>query len=358
MIINDLLLEGFRNYRNQKIEFSDKINLFVGDNAQGKTNIIEAIYICSYSKTYRTPKDIDVINFESDYYRITLNFIDNEIERNIEIFLDKNSNKQIKIDGVKVKKYSDIIGELPIVIFSPDDLNIVKGSPADRRKFIDLICCQISKSYTIHLQEYNKCLKIKNNILKDSEKIKNIEYIKVLNEKMSKDIKVISDLRKRVINELEKYAKEIGKRITDGKEEFNMEYISDFDSKNEDEILEILNSHIQIDIYRKNSVKGIQKDDIIFYINGFDAQKYGSQGQARTVLLTLRLANMEIIKEVKNTMPILLLDDIMSELDNNRVKYLFDYIKDYQSIITTTDDFLVSDMENVKVMKIFNGSLK
>ena len=352
MIIKKLKLEGFRNYLNQEINFNDKVNIFVGDNAQGKTNIIEAIYVCSYSKTYRTLKDIDTINFDRDYYRITIDYEIDDVNNTIEVYLDRNGRKQIKLNEIKVKKFSDIIGEIPIVIFSPDDLNIVKGTPADRRKFIDLICCQISKSYTIHLQEYTKLLKIKNNILKDENKIKDIEYLKVINENMAKHIINICDLRKRVINELERKGIIIHSKLTDNSELLKLEYISDFVDKSEEEILENLNEHIKIDILRKSAVKGIQKDDIVFYINDKETIKYGSQGQARTVLLTLRLANFEILKDVKKTKPVLLLDDIMSELDNNRVEYLFEYIKDYQSVITTTDLDGIKNYENIKVNKI------
>ena len=353
MIIKSLKLEGFRNYINQEIDFNDKINIFVGDNAQGKTNIIESIYVCSYTKTYRTQKDIDTINFNTDYYRITLNYeLDGE-KNNLEVFLDRSGRKQIKLNEIKVKKFSEVIGEVPIVIFSPDDLNVVKGSPADRRKFIDLICCQISKSYTIHLQEYTKLLKLKNSILKDDNSIKDLEYIKILNENMSKHIYNICNLRKRVILELERKGIIIQKQLTNDKEILKLEYISDYINSSKEEILKNLNEHINIEIMRKSAVKGVQKDDIIFYINDKEVEKYGSQGQARTVLLTLKLANFEILKEVKKTSPVLLLDDIMSELDNNRVEYLFRYIKDYQSIITTTDLEGINNFENVKVNKIF-----
>lgn len=358
MIINKIKLEYFRNYINEEIVLDKNINLFVGDNAQGKTNIIESIYMCAFTKTYRTQKDTDTINMNQDYFRITMNYTVENVEKSIEIFLDKFGHKQIKIDDIKQKKISDIVGDIPIIIFTPDDLNIIKGSPSDRRRFIDIICCQISKSYTIHIQEYNKYLKIKNTLLKDDIDNSKIEYIKILNENMAKHIKFIVDFRKRVITELERCSINIQKELTNGNEILNLKYISDFIDKSHNEILDILNEHIKIDIYRKNTVKGIQKDDIEFYINDLSVYKYGSQGQARTVLLTLKLANFEILKEVKGTNPVLLLDDIMSELDNTRIKYLFNYIKDYQSVITTTDDEPIKDAKNIKIVKIINGSLK
>ncbi len=358
MLINKIKLEGFRNYINEEINLDKNINLFVGDNAQGKTNIIESVYMCAFTKTYRTLKDTDTINLNQDYFRITMDYQNENENKVIEFFLDKKGHKQLKIDDIKVKKISSVVGDIPIVIFTPDDLNIIKGSPADRRKFLDIICCFISKSYTVHIQEYNKYLKIKNTVLKDEIDSSKIEYIKILNENMSKHIKFIVDFRKRVIGQLKKHSIKIQKELTNNNEQLNIEYVTDFEDKSESEILNILDEHIKIDIYRKNSVKGVQKDDIEFYINDLSAQKFGSQGQARTVLLTLKLANFEILKEVKNTNPILLLDDIMSELDNNRIRYLFEYIKDYQSIITTTDEGTLKDIKNIKISKISNGHLQ
>ncbi len=358
MIIKKIKLEGFRNYIYQDIDLTNNINLFVGDNAQGKTNIIESVYMCAFFKTYRNKRDIETINFEKDYSRITINYEVENVEKVLEFFLDKEGHKQVKIDDIKQGRISSIIGDIPIVIFSPDDINIIKDAPADRRKFIDLICCQISKSYTIHIKEYEKYLKMKNSLLKQDLNSEQINYLKILNENMSKHIKFIVDFRKRVINELERYGVVIQKELTSGSETLKMKYISDFIDKSEEEILDILNEHINIDIYRKSTVKGVQKDDIEFYINDLMVEKYCSQGQARTVLLTLKLANFEILKVVKKTDPILLLDDIMSELDNNRIKYLFNYINNSQSIITTTDESFIKDFKNVKVRKIVNGSLK
>ncbi len=356
MYINKLELENFRNYEQQKVNLINGINLFLGDNAQGKTNIIEAIYICSFGKSYRTLKDNELIEFGKEYCRINLEYVKNNNDFTTSFFIDNLNRKQIKNNEIKIKKIADYVGEIPIVIFSPESLDVVKGSPAKRRNFIDMICCQLSKSYIIYHQEYMKCLKIKNSILKEDYIDNN--YVEVLHEKMSKYIKDIVDYRKKVIDLLNKYSIEIQKKLTDGKEEINIIYNTDFLNMNEDEIKKYLDDHLYIDKLRKSAIKGIQRDDLEIYINEKEVSKFGSQGQKRTALLTLKLANFELLKELKQEIPILLLDDIMSELDSKRINFLLKYIENYQSIITTTEDTFVKDISNIKIYKVSNGGLE
>lgn len=356
MYINKLELENFRNYKEQKVDLINGINLFLGDNAQGKTNIIEAIYICAFGKSYRTLKDNELIEFGKEYCRINLEYIKNNNIFTTSFFIDSLNRKQIKNNGIKIRKIADYVGEIPIVIFSPESLDVVKGSPAKRRNFIDMICCQISKSYIIYHQEYMKCLKIKNSILKEDYIDDN--YIEVLHEKMSKYIKDIVQYRKKIIELLNKYSIDIQRKLTDGQENINIVYNTDFLDMNEDEIKKYLDEHLYIDKLRKSSIKGIQRDDLEIYINEKEVSKFGSQGQKRTALLTLKLANFELLKELKDEIPILLLDDIMSELDSKRINFLLKYIENYQSIITTTEDTFVKDISNIKIYKVSNGGLE
>lgn len=356
MYINKLELENFRNYKEQKVDLINGINLFLGDNAQGKTNIIEAIYICAFGKSYRTLKDNELIEFGKEYCRINLEYIKNNNIFTTSFFIDSLNRKQIKNNEIKIKKIADYVGEIPIVIFSPESLDVVKGSPAKRRNFIDMICCQISKSYIIYHQEYMKCLKIKNSILKEDYIDDN--YIEVLHEKMSKYIKDIVQYRKKIIELLNKYSIDIQRMLTDGQENINIVYNTDFLDMNENEIKKYLDDHLYIDKLRKSSIKGIQRDDLEIYINEKEVSKFGSQGQKRTALLTLKLANFELLKELKGEIPILLLDDIMSELDSKRINFLLKYIENYQSIITTTEDTFVKDISNIKIYKVSNGGLE
>lgn len=355
MYIKNIELENFRNYNKQKIDLINGINLFVGDNAQGKTNIIESVYLSAIGKSYRTIKDVEVINFEKDYCRIILNYNKLDINKKIELFINNLNKKIIKQDEVKIGKLSEHVGEILIVIFSPDSLDIVKGSPAKRRNFLDMICSQISKSYYINLQEYMKCLKIKNSLLKNGNIDK--EYIFVLHEKMSEYIFNIVNYRKIIIDKLLEKSKVIQNNLTKNTEDINLIYISDFINLEKNEIKKILDNYLEIEVIRKISLKGIQRDDIGIFVNDKEVSKYGSQGQNRTALLTLKLANFELLREENNENPILLLDDIMSELDSNRIRFLLDYIKDYQSIITTTDASFAKNAENTIIYKVKNGEI-
>lgn len=355
MYIKNIKLSNFRNYDFQEIELINGINLFVGDNANGKTNIIESIYLSAFGKSYRTNKDTELINFDNEFSRVETEYIKNDINKKIEVFVDNNNKKYIKQDEIKVKKLSDHVGELLIVIFSPDSLDIVKGAPAKRRSFLDMICSQISTSYFINLQEYLKCLKLKNSLLKNGNIDK--DYIFILHEKMSEYIFNICNYRKNIIEKLLKKACVIENNLTDFKENINLEYISDFTNLNKEEIKKILEEHLNIEIMRKSSVKGIQRDDILILVNDKEVSKYGSQGQNRTALLTLKLANFELLMEEKEQVPILLLDDIMSELDSNRISFLLKYIKEYQSIITTTDASFAKNAENILIKSVKDGKV-
>ena len=356
MKLNKLTLTNFRNYETQQIEFIDGINLFVGNNAQGKTNIIEAIYIMAFGKSYRTIKDEEIVKFNSNYSKIIIDYEKNYINNEVEYKINELNRKSILKNGVRVKKISDYVGEIPIVIFSPDSLDIVKGSPAKRREFINMISSQISKSYILYHFEYMKCLKLKNNALKKDYVDR--EYIKVLNEKMSVYIEKIVDFRSRIINKILEKATLIEKELTNFKEEINLKYDTDFLGLKSEEIKNVLDKYLDIEIIKKTSLKGIQKDDLIIYINDVEVSKYGSQGQNRTALLALKLADFEVLKEVKKENPILLLDDIMSELDKNRISYMLKYIENYQSIITSTDSSFAKDVQNIKISKVFNGTLE
>lgn len=356
MKLNELKIKNFRNYNEEHIEFINGINLFVGNNAQGKTNIIESIYMCAFGKSYRTTKDTEIIKFDKEFCNIELNYEKNNTFNNIKLNLNKINKKEITKNCIKINKISDHVGDILVVIFSPDSLDIVKGAPGKRRAFIDMICCQLSKSYLIIHQEYMKCLKLKNILLKKD--IIDKEYIYVLHEKMSDYILKIVNFRNQTIGKLLEKAKNIELSLTDGKENIDIEYISDFINLNKYEIKKYLDDHLYIDILRKSSVKGIQRDDINIYINNMEVGKYGSQGQNRTALLTLKLADFEVLKDEKEDRPILLLDDIMSELDSTRINYLLKYIENYQSIITTTDSSFVENVDNIQILKVLNGRLE
>lgn len=359
MYLQKLKLDSFRNYDNLELEFDNNINVFVGNNAHGKTNILESIYISSITKSYRTVKDTECISFNKEYFSNKHIYIDdNNIKIDVEVYLDNNGTKQIKENGIKVSKYSDFIGKIPLVVFSPDNMNVIKGSPSNRRRFLDILISQISKKYVIYLQEYNKLIKLKNNILKLEKENIDINYLNIIDEKIAEKIEYISTKRSEYVNKVENSGKKTQEELSKGTECLKLEYISDFKSKNKEEVLNILLKSRENDIFRKTSNKSIAHDDLLIFVNDKEVNKFGSQGQNRTALLSLKLAEFEILKEIKETVPIILLDDVFSELDKGRINYLIEYLKNYQVFITTTEIDSIKSIDDKTIFKVQNGTVE
>lgn len=359
MYVTNLKLVNFRNYQELVLELDKNVNVFFGNNAAGKTNILEAIYMTAITKSYRTVKENEVIKFGESYSNIFVNYVD-KLDRNskIQLYIDDNSKKKIKEDDIDIKRASDIIGKYNVVIFSPESLDIIKGSPKNRRKFIDVLLSQISKAYLLKLQEYNKVLAIKNSLLKnDSDKIDK-DYLDILDEKLADYIKYIIEERKKIIERINIYASKIQNDLTSNKEDIYVKYVSDFLGMDKEEIIGELKRNRFQDLLKKSSTKGVQRDDFEVYINNLEVKIYGSQGQNRTALLTLKLSELEILKDEKEDTPILLLDDVLSELDNNRIEYLLKYIKPYQTVITTTEIDTLKPLCNISFYKVLNGSVE
>lgn len=359
MYLQKLQLTNFRNYENLELEFSKNVNVFVGNNAHGKTNILESIYLSSITKSYRTNKDIECINFESEYFRTNHTYLDDKDSKiEVEVYLDKSNKKQIKENGVKINKYSDFIGRVPLVIFSPDNMDIVKGSPKNRRKFLDILISQLSRSYVICLQEYNKLLNLKNNLLKQEKTKVDLTYLDILDEKLAEKIEYIMLYRTKYVDNVENYAIKIQKSLSKDEEKLKLKYTSDFFGKNREEIKNILMNSRENDFFRKTSNKGIGHDDILIFVNDKEVSVFGSQGQNRTALLSMKLAEFEILKEEKDNVPIILLDDVFSELDRGRINFLIEYVSKYQVFITTTEIESINNIENKEIFKIKNGTVE
>lgn len=359
MYLQKLQLTNFRNYENLELEFSKNVNVFVGNNAHGKTNILESIYLSSITKSYRTNKDIECINFESEYLRTNHIYIDDKDSKiDVEVYLDKLNKKQIKENGVKINKYSEFIGQVPLVVFSPDNMDIVKGSPKNRRKFLDILISQLSRSYVICLQEYNKLLNLKNNLLKQDKTKVDVTYLDILDDKLAEKIEYIMLSRVKYVDNVEKYATNIQKSLSKDEENLKLKYTSDFLGKNREEIKNILINSRENDFLRKTSNKGIGHDDILIFVNDKEVATFGSQGQNRTALLSMKLAEFEILKEEKDNVPIILLDDVFSELDRGRINFLIDYVSKYQVFITTTEIESIDNIENKEIFKIQNGTVE
>ena len=347
MYINKIKLNNFRNYDEQEIELEPNINIFYGDNAQGKTNIIESIFISSIGKSFRTNKENELIKFNKDFSSIYIEYEKSDRQGNIRINI--SNKKEIFINGVKIKKLSELLGKINTVIFTPDDINILKGGPQNRRRFLDIMISQLKPNYMHNLNLYLKTLEQRNNYLRQiREENKNENMLEIWDEKLSEYAVNIYNYRKEFIDKINNKIKNIHNEITENKEEIEIDYIAE--SKNKEEYLSLLKQRRKLDIIKGFTTKGIHRDDFVIYINNKRLDIYGSQGQHRTAILSLKLSELNIIEDEIGEKPILLLDDFMSELDEKRRKNFLENIKDTQVIITCTDKL---ELDNIKY-KIYN----
>ncbi len=365
MIVKSIKLKNFRNFSELNIDLNNILNIFIGDNGQGKTNLLESIYLCSIGKTFKLNSENDLIKFGQNSFEVEI-LINKEngsniVSKVINITYVKNQKRIVKINGVKLEKNSELIGLLNNVIFTPDDLKIIKGSPIERRKFINIDISQIKPKYKYLLKNYKKVITGRNNILKDITNNSNRDVLSIWNDYLIDIGSEIIFYRKEYIKNLKHYAALIYANISDNKENFELLYkcdIGNVDNLSKNEIKEIfrekINKSIENEIFRKNSLYGPHKDDIIIKINDKDFKYFGSQGQQRSAVLAIKLAEIEIIKNEIGEYPILLLDDVLSELDNKRKNFLINYIKNIQTIITSTDDNDLKDLVKNNDKKIFH----
>ena len=354
MYIKRIELKNYRNYDQLNLELDKYTNILYGNNAQGKTNILESIYIASTTKSHKSSKDKEIINFNSDESHICLYLDKKGIEYKIDMHLRKNKSKSISINGVLIKKASELMGISNVIIFSPENLNIIKNGPSERRRFIDMELCQINKLYVYNLINYNKILIQRNNLLKNKYEEGFYDLLDILDEQLLSYGSEIIKIREEFINKLNNIIKDIHSEISGGLENIELLYdpdvsIDNFKSK--------LISNRNKDIDYKNTSVGPHRDDIIFDVNGIDIRKYGSQGQQRTAALSLKLSEIEIIKNEVKDSPILLLDDVLSELDSSRQNCLLKKIGDIQTIITCTglDEFINNRFNINRVYKVNGG---
>ena len=360
MYIQSLELKNFRNYKKLNIEFDNGTNILYGNNAQGKTNILEAIYLSATSKSHRGSKDKEIINFGENESHIKIIVSKNDVPVRIDMHIRKNKSKGIAINGIPIKKISELFGIINVVFFSPEDLSIIKNGPAARRRFIDLELCQLDKIYVYNLMNYNKILVQRNQLLKDL----NYYYDKDLYNTL--DIwdmqlgeygsKIISR-RTSFIEELNEVIYGIHRNITNGKEELIIKYEPNIFGNN---LYDELKSNRDKDIKYKTTSVGPHRDDIGFFDRDIDLKKFGSQGQQRTAALSLKLSEIELVKSIIKDKPILLLDDVMSELDSNRQTQLLDSLYNVQTVITCTGlDELVQNRFNIdNIYKVVEGTVE
>lgn len=357
MIIKSLKLANFRNYSELDICFDKGTNILYGDNAQGKTNILEAIYLCGTTKSHKGSKDREIIRFNQDDSHIRSIILKNNIEYKIDIHLRKNKTKGIAINGIPIKKAIELFGIVNFVFFSPEDLNIIKSGPSERRRFIDLELCQLDKLYLYNLTKYNKIINQRNKLLKDiafHDELRNTLSVWDL-QLTNYGIKII-ERRRAFVEQINEIIYEIHKNLTGGKEKLLIQYEQNI---SEDKFFDQLNRNIERDIKLKNTSIGPHRDDLNFLIENIDIRKYGSQGQQRTAALSLKLSEIELVEKIMNDKPILLLDDVLSELDSNRQNYLLNSINNIQTLITCTglDEFINNRFCIDKIYKVKEGTV-
>lgn len=357
MYIKKITLNNFRNYDNQEIEFGNNINIIYGDNAQGKTNIIESIFLCSMGRSFRSKKDSDLIKFDENEAKVKIEYEKVDREGNTEVII--NSQKTFFVNGIKQNRISDIIGKVNTIIFTPNDIDIIKSGPQRRRKFIDMMISSLKPNYIYLLNNYNKIIEQRNNYLKQIKlENKPENMLDIWDEQLAVCAGKIFEYRKNYIDKISKNIGDIHKMITNcGKdnEKIKIKYIST--GRDKDSFLENIKKSRKIDIQRGYTNIGIHKDDIIFYINDRPAVLFGSQGQQRSIVLSLKLSELQIVYEENNDYPILLLDDFMSELDLKRRKFFLEKIKNNQVIITCTDKIHL-ESENQAIFYVENGKVK
>lgn len=357
MVIESLELKNFRNYEELNMEFDKGTNILYGDNAQGKTNILEAVYLSGTSKSHKGSKDREMIRFGMDECHIKTIILKKEVPYRIDIHLKKNRPKGIAVNGIPIKKASELFGIVNFVVFSPEDLNLIKSGPQERRRFIDLELCQLDKLYVYNLVNYNKVLNQRNQLLKDlSFRPELIDTLDVWDMQLAEYGRKLIEKRKSFMLSLDELLSVIHGKLTGEKEELHIYYEP---SCSADEFEEKLAESRERDIRYKITNVGPHRDDISFYVKENDLRKYGSQGQQRTAALSLKLAEIEIVKRIIKDMPILLLDDVLSELDSKRQNHLLNHIHEIQTIITCTglDEFIENRFEINRVYRIVNGTV-
>lgn len=354
MYIKSLVLNNFRNYEKLNIELNKGINIFNGNNAQGKTNVIESIYYCSIGKSHRTNKDRELVKWDNEEAYIRLYVCRDRIDKKIEIKIFKEGKKGINVNSIKLKKISELFGVFNAVIFSPEDLKIVKDSPSYRRKFLDIELSKLKSKYYYELAQYHKVLDERNALLR-SRNIKNMDMLDVYDMQLSKYGSYVIDHRIKYIDKLNLVGNIIHGDITSKKENIEFRYITSVNSREniENALLQNFMKNRKKDIEKCMTSVGPHRDDFYIAINGIDTRIYGSQGQQRTAVLTIKFASLNILKEYTGETPVLLLDDVLSELDISRQKYILNSISDIQTIITCTG---MSEISNYLVddYKIFN----
>ncbi|WNV58027.1 DNA replication/repair protein RecF [Oscillospiraceae bacterium NTUH-002-81] len=357
MVVKSLDLKNFRNYHELHIDFDPFTNIFYGNNAQGKTNILESVYLGGTTKSHKGSKDRDMITFTEEESHIRMLVQKKNLTRRIDMHLKKNKTKGIAVDGIPIKKASELFGIVNLVFFSPEDLNIIKNGPSERRRFIDLELCQLDKIYFHNLSNYNKILIQRNKLLKDiAFHPEWMDTLEIWDMQLAGYGSKIIKRRHSFVEQLGEIAGDIHENLTGGREHLSLLYEPDCPA---DALYEQLKKNRDKDIRYKMTSQGPHRDDLCMQVKDVDIRKFGSQGQQRTSALTLKLSEIELVKRVIHDTPVLLLDDVLSELDSSRQNYLLNSIHDIQTLITCTglDEFISNRFTINRIFRVEEGTV-
>jgi DNA replication and repair protein RecF len=358
MYVKNISLLDYRNYESLNIQLIKNVNVFVGDNAQGKTNILESIYYSAFGKSHRTSKDKELINWKKENAYISLLIGKNRLDKKIDINILRDGKKAIKVNNIKVGKIGELFGTFNVVMFSPEDLKVIKESPTIRRRMLDMELSQVSPKYYFNLVQYNKILNERNIVLKS--KIFNQDILDVYDIQLIEYADYIVSKRLEYIDKINFYGRYIHDEITSGKEKIEFKYNSTVNLEDfKNSYLQKLKYNTLKDRERGATSVGPHRDDFSVFINSIDTKIFGSQGQQRTSILTMKFSSLKIIKEITGEYPVLLLDDVLSELDSSRKKYILNSINDIQTVITCTGVEDLKDYldDKVKIFNVSNGQV-
>lgn len=358
MYIREIRLHNFRNYVDERISFSDKVNIILGNNGQGKTNLLEGIYLDAFGRSFKKVKDRDLIRFGEEFCRVEITGEDRYgEEEKTEIVIDRSGKKGIKVKGVKIRKTSEMMDRMFITVFSPEDLKIVKDEPERRRRFMDRELCQIRKGYMSNLNDYRRALKQKNAALKEESFPESL--LDIWDRELALYGSRIIKKRKEYIERINVISGEIHRDISGGKENLTISYEPSIDCTDEEEYYDEICSCRADDMRNRSTGKGPHRDDIRIEADGIDMRKFGSQGQQRTAALSLKLSEIKITEEEKGEKPVLLLDDVLSELDTDRQNFLLQKLGDNQMFITDTDIMagVARNLPEGKIIRISGGKV-
>lgn len=367
MKIKNIELLNYRNYESLNLEFSDNINIIIGNNGEGKTNILESIYLLSLTKSNRYGVDQDLIKFGKESYKVSGNVEDDGLVKKYGIVYE-NNKKNVLINNKVIRRFVDYISQFCVISFEPNDLEIVKGSPGDRRNYLNIEISQLYNTYVLYLNDYNKLLKIRNNYLKNMNISGNMDprLLDVINEKLIEKALVIYKYRFDYIKEINEKIGDVFKKIT-GLENLKVVYehnlgVEDYDEEAiKNKLIDKFKRHFKQELMLGNTITGPHRDDFLFSLNDEDMKLFSSQGQQRMAIISFKLCELFLYQKVKKSYPVLLLDDVFSEIDIKKRNKIIRFLKkDIQVIITTTDveDIDKKLLEKAKIFTIKNGIIK